>query len=283
MNSLKFQTVERESFFSRLDFRSKLALMAVLSVVAFLWENPIYQMVMTGLIISTCLLSGIKWKYIQTILVIMLPFYSFLLLTHAFFNHDQVMNLLRKEQLTPIFTFPENWWLVGGVYPTWEGFWYGVNILFKTLNLTLVIPLGIFTTDLDRMMVSLLQIHVPYKIIFIFSSTIRFFPLLIEEFNTIIEAQKLRGVALERMRLFKRVQAYAKVAVPLILGAFVKSQQLEVVLQSKGFSGSSDRTYLHDVQLTPADKILLILSAAFLVLVIYLRITINFGAFVTSF
>jgi energy-coupling factor transport system permease protein len=59
------------------------------------------------------------------------------------------------------------------------------------------------------------------------------------------------------MNWLKRGRVYASVAVPLILNALAKSQKLEVVLQSKAFSGSSNRTYLHESVLTPADYIIM--------------------------
>jgi energy-coupling factor transport system permease protein len=139
---------------------------------------------------------------------------------------------------------------------SWEGVRYAFNVVFKTLTMTMVIPLGIFTTDVNTMIVGMVQAHIPYKIAFIFSSTLRFFPLLFDEIQSIIEAQRLRGLAFEKMGPVKRVRVYAKVAVPLILGAMVKSQMLEVVLQSKAFSGSPDRTYLHESKLETADYLL---------------------------
>ncbi len=91
MSMMKFQTVERDSFFSRLDFRPKLFMMAIVTIVAFLWESPLMQGVMAVIIVVTCLLVGVKWSYIRLILVVLTPFYIILLLTHMFFNIDQVM------------------------------------------------------------------------------------------------------------------------------------------------------------------------------------------------
>ncbi len=56
----------------------------------------------------------------------------------------------------------------------------------------------------------------------------------------------MRGLAFETMGPVKRLRVYAKIAVPLILGALVKSQMLDIVLQSKAFTGSPERTYLHE-------------------------------------
>jgi len=279
MALMKFQTVSRDSFFTKLDFRPKLLMMAVISIVAFVWENPIMEAGLAILIIVSCLLVGVRWGYIRTVLLIMFPFYVILLLTHGFFNVDQVKTILGIEQLKPMVVIPENWWLIGGGTITWEGFFYGINIIFKTLCLTLIIPLGIFTTEVDNMIVGMVRSKIPYKIAFIFSSTLRFFPLLFQEIQNIIEAQRLRGLAMEKMGPVKRVRVYSKVAIPLILGAMVKSQQLEVVLQSKAFSGDSDRTYIHQSILRPMDWVLIAFFLLFFVVSLVLYIWFGIGKF----
>ena len=261
MSLMKFQTVERGSLFTRLDFRPKLLMVAVISTVAFVWESPIALAALMLAIVVACLLVGVKVSYVKTIVTVMIPFYILLLITHGFWNVEQVKTLTSKDVLTPLFTFPAHWWLIGGGSMSVEGFLYGWAVIFKTLTLVLVIPLAIFTTEVNNMIVGLVRARVPYKLVFIFSSTLRFLPLLFEEIQTIIEAQRLRGLAMENMGPVKRVRVYAKVAVPLILGAMVKSQQLEVVLQSKAFTGSSDRTYLHESILRGADYAVIALFA----------------------
>jgi energy-coupling factor transport system permease protein len=276
---MKFQTVERDSIFTQLDFRPKLFMMFVLTIVAFIWESPLAQAILCAVILVACLFSGVKVKYLRTILLIMMPFYILLLLTHGFFNVDQVKALTGKVELTPMFTFPETWRLIGGGSMSWEGFWYGINVILKTLTIILVVPLVIFTTEVDNMIVGMVRAKIPYKIAFIFSSTLRFFPLLFSEIGAIIEAQRLRGLAMEKMNPLQRVSVYAKVAVPLILDAMVKSQQLEVVLQSKAFSGDPERTYLHESILRPADYALIAFFALFLVLAIFLYAAYDIGKF----
>jgi len=283
MSNIKFQTVERDSFFTRLDFRPKMFLMAVVTIIAFLWESVAMQAIMALIIVISALAVGVKFKYIRLVITVLTPFYILLLLTHGFFNIDQVKSLTGKEELTAIFTFPENWWLVGGGRMTMEGFMYGLNVIFKTLTLTLIVPLGVFTTDVDSMIVGMVRARIPYKIAFIFSATLRFFPLLFQEISTIIEAQRLRGLALEKMGPMKRVSVYAKVAVPLILGAMVKSQQLEVVLQSKAFSGDPDRTYLHETFLGWRDYALMVFFAIFFVVSFVLYFTLGLGKFAGPF
>lgn len=248
-----FQTVNKESLFTRLDFRTKLVMIVTITLIAFIWESPITGGILTLSVGLACLVAGIKLDYLATLLKIMIPFYLFLLVSMGFFNVEQVKALIHHRELTPLFTIPKDSWILGGATLSLEGILYGVNVMFKTLTMLLVIPLGIFTTDVNQMIVSMVKANIPYKIVFIFSSTLRFFPLLFSEIQAIIEAQRLRGLAFEKMGGLQRLRVYATVAVPLILNAMTKSQTLEVVLQSKAFSGSSQRTYLHESILTASD------------------------------
>jgi energy-coupling factor transport system permease protein len=254
----------------------------VISVVAILWESPLMQLGMALLVTATCLLVGVRWSYIRTVLVIMLPFYLILLTSHALFDRELVVNLqgyASTDNLTRIFTLPEEWPLIGGLYATWDGFMYGLNVVLKTITLFLVIPLVVFTTDINQMLVSLVHMKVPYKVAFIFSSTLRFFPLMVSEFQSIVEAQRLRGLAVDQMPLLKRIRVYSRVAIPLVLGSLVRSQQMEVVLQSKSFSGDPNRTFLHSSRLNFADYALIIFCTLFLVSALILWTVAGVGSF----
>jgi energy-coupling factor transport system permease protein len=273
------QTVGRDSLFTRLDFRSKVVMVAVISILAFVWESPIAGAALALAVIIACLLAGVQWSYLKWIIRLTLPFYILLILTHGFWNTTQLKMLTGKDVLTPLFTFPRNWWLIGGGSMSVEGVLYAGNVISKMLTLVLVIPLAVFTTDLNNMIVAMVRAHIPYKLVFIFSSSLRFFPLLFAEVQNIIEAQRLRGLAVEKMGPLQRARVYARIAVPLILGAMAKSQQLEVVLQSKAFTGSPDRTYLHESVLRRADYAVIGLSVLVLVVAAVLYFTAGVGKF----
>ena len=66
---------------------------------------------------------------------------------------------------------------------------------------------------------------------------------------------------------------------PLILGALIKSQQLEVVLQSKAFSGSAERTYLVPLQLRARDWLVMSAAAVSVIVALFLRFAYGVGAF----
>ncbi len=261
---MRIGTARRESLFTRLDFRSKLAMLTAFTVVALLWSSPLLGALLLLVALALALLAGVDLSFIRRFLALMSPFFVIILLTHGFLNTVQIERALGVERLTPLVELPAGWWVVGGLTLTREGLLYGVSVVLKTVTMTLAVPLAVFTSNVDQMIVSLVRMRVPHKLAFVLSSTLRFVPLLFSELQTIIEAQRLRGLAFERMGPARRVRVYARIAVPLILGALMRSQQLEIVLQAKAFSGARERTYLHEVSLVGADYAVIAASAAFL-------------------
>jgi energy-coupling factor transport system permease protein len=162
---------------------------------------------------------------------------------------------------------------------TSEGLLYGFVVISRTLALILIVPVVVLTTDPNTLVVGLVRLRVPYTGAFVFSSALRFLPLVLAEAAALIEAQRLRGLALEKLGLWARGRAYARIAVPLVLGALIKSQQLEVVLQSKAFSGSAERTYLVPLELRARDRVVIGTSAMVVLLALALRFAYSVGAF----
>jgi energy-coupling factor transport system permease protein len=278
MNRPSFQAT-RPSAFSRLDFRAKLAVFVAASVAAVLWSDPRLSVGLMLATLGACLWAGVGRTYLWLMARLMAPFFLLLLLTHGFFNVQYVLRLTGHAHLTAVFTLPARLPLVGGMIFSEEGFYYGLAVIAKSTTLLLLVPLCVFTTDPNNLVVGLVRMRVPYALAFAFTSTLRFFPLLFDEVASVIEAQRLRGFAAEELGAVARVRTYAKVAVPVILGALFKAQQVEVVLQSRGFSGRRGRTYLHDSRLDPASAATIALCLLAVGVVIGLRIHLQLGAF----
>src|SRR5262249_37753747 len=138
---MNFQTVRRDSPFTRLDFRPKLLFLLAVTVMAFLWESPLLLLALSASLLLTCLLSGVSPRYVRLVLTLMTPFYLLLLFTHGFFNIEHVKSLLGKSQLTPVYVVPKGLWLVGGATLSREGLSYAVAVILKTVAITLAVPL----------------------------------------------------------------------------------------------------------------------------------------------
>lgn len=268
MSAPRFQTTSRSTPFSRLDFRAKAAVFLCGTFIAAMWTSPTLLVVMLAAVVGLCFQVGISRTYLGLVFKVMLPFLFLMVVTHGFLNTSHILRVLEQESLTPMFTIHESIWLIGGGVFSWEGFLYGISVACKCLVFLLLVPLCIFTTDPNHLVLALVRMRMPYKLVFVLSSSLRFFPLIFDEINAVIETQRLRGFAVEAMGLAERVVVYSKIAVPVILGAMFKAQQIEVVLMSKGFSGSPNRTFLHEIRMRPIDWKIVIAATAIAILAI---------------
>ncbi len=140
--------------------------------------------------------------------------------------------------------------------------------------LVLVESFSIFflTTSPDHLSLALEQSHVPYEFCFAFTTAIRFVPVLAEEAQTIMDAQKARGLELERGNFIKRVKNYVPILIPLIVSAIRRSLELAEAMESRAWGATQKRTNLYVLRLKNADYTLIIASLGMLVCSIYFRL-----------
>jgi energy-coupling factor transport system permease protein len=253
MNAPAWQQAHGPLRLDRIDARAKLAVFAAATGVALLWDDPRLNAALLLAVLGACLAAGVSGAYLRLMLRAMVPLVVLLLVTHGWFDTRYVLRLTGRAAVTPLWVAPPSWPGVGGATLSREGLLYGCAVAAKSVTLLLLIPLCVFTTPPDNLIVALVKLRLPYRITFVLASTLRFFPLLFAEIQGVRDAQRLRGLILEELGPVERLRAHARVAVPAILGALFRAQQMEVVLQSKAFSGSGERTYLHDSTLRPAD------------------------------
>ncbi|MFT8325215.1 energy-coupling factor transporter transmembrane component T family protein [Oenococcus sicerae] len=91
------------------------------------------------------------------------------------------------------------------------------------------------------------------------SMTLRFVPILSDEFSTIVDAQRSRGLSLKTGSFFKRVKALIPMIVPLISVAFNKALTLADTMELRGFINAKDRSSYHQLNYHKNDFIVLII------------------------
>jgi len=139
--------------------------------------------------------------------------------------------------------------------------------------LVLVESFSIFflTTSPDHLSLALEQSHVPYEFTFAFTTAVRFVPVLAEEAQTIMDAQKARGLELEKGNFMKRIRNYIPILIPLIVSAIRRSLELAEAMESRGWGASKKRTNLYVLKMKEGDFMLIIISIILLVTAIYVR------------
>jgi len=128
------------------------------------------------------------------------------------------------------------------------------------------------TTSPDHLGLALEQSHVPYEFCFAFTTAVRFVPVLAEEAQTIMDAQKARGLELERGNFIKRIRNYIPILIPLIVNAIRRSLELAEAMESRAWGATEKRTNLYALRLKKPDYALALISVLMLVLAVYIRL-----------
>jgi energy-coupling factor transport system permease protein len=125
------------------------------------------------------------------------------------------------------------------------------------------------TTSPDMLGLALEESRVPYEFSFAFTTAVRFVPVLAEEAQTIMDAQKARGLELEKGNFMKRIRNYVPVLIPLIVSAIRRSLELAEAMESRAWGATKKRTNLYGLKLRRGDFALLAITVGVLVLAVY--------------
>ncbi len=148
---------------------------------------------------------------------------------------------------------------------------YSLAMTLRFLVLVESFSVFFLTTSPDHLSLALEQSHVPYEFTFAFTTAVRFVPVLAEEAQTIMDAQKARGLELERGNFLRRVRNYIPILVPLIVSAIRRSLELAEAMESRAWGSSPKRTNLYVLKMKLGDVALFVLSVGLLALGIYVR------------
>ncbi|MCY8505250.1 CbiQ family ECF transporter T component [Bacillus atrophaeus] len=146
----------------------------------------------------------------------------------------------------------------------------GISLGFRILCFSALSMMFIFTTDPILFMLSLVQqCRLSPKLAYGIIAGFRFLPLLKDEVQIIQQAHKIRGGASEN-GLKEKLAAMKRYTIPLLASAIRKAERTAIAMESKGFTGSRNRTYYRTLTVAPRDwlfflLVLLLFSVSFFI------------------
>ncbi|MGD6806257.1 MAG: energy-coupling factor transporter transmembrane component T family protein [Candidatus Bathyarchaeia archaeon] len=138
------------------------------------------------------------------------------------------------------------------------------------------------TTSPDHLGLALEESRVPYEFAFAFTTAVRFVPVLAEEAQTIMDAQKARGLELEKGNLLKRIRNYVPILIPLIVSAIRRSLELAEAMESRAWGACKKRTNLYALKLHKGDAALMAITVFIVVVAVFIHFYVPIPT-VTSF
>ncbi|MBI3116515.1 MAG: energy-coupling factor transporter transmembrane protein EcfT [Thaumarchaeota archaeon] len=168
------------------------------------------------------------------------------------------------------------------------GFIFAINLLFGVglissllyalRFLAIVSSTSIFfvTTSPDELEHTMKWLGVPRDIVFAFVTAVRFIPVIMLDAFQIMDAQKSRGLELEKGNFVKRIRNMVPILVPLVVNSVVRSGELAEAMESRAYGATPKPTSLYKLRLSRKDKSVMLVSLLFFaaVLYIYLRVKV---------
>ncbi|HHX51527.1 MAG TPA: energy-coupling factor transporter transmembrane protein EcfT [Clostridia bacterium] len=154
-----------------------------------------------------------------------------------------------------------------------EGFWGGLEMMLRFINIIASSYLFVATTDPNRLAYALMQAGLPYRFGFMLIAALRFIPVFQLELAQVRNAQMAKGIDMEGFSPGKLLRVIKYLLVPLVISTLSKVDTLTISMESRAFGLYPDRTYLHSQALSVNDKVA-ILAVPLLFLVFYLIISV---------
>lgn len=251
--------VHRESPVHRRDPRVKILAVIAFSII-ILHVDAIGLLVATGLALVISRLGRIPWKTFPGALRPVLPFFFFLFLLSVFFTPGK-----------PLLS-------IGMVQVSDQGLWAGLLQMWRFILLIIIASIltmttlpSEITTGLERLLrpIRIAQIS-SHDIAMMVSLALRFIPTLLQEMNSIKEAQLARGANFKPRTLRGRIRAILTVIEPLSLSIFRRCDELVDAMEARGYQ-HGHRTYLRELVLSWSDYCLIggMVAAVIAVLIWY--------------
>lgn len=245
--------VHRHSIIHSLNPLTKLIWSVVILILALLLESPPYLAAIVVSVIIVGFLGNVAKETLMYIGALLALSFVIFIFQIWFRPGGRVLFSL----------FPASLPLVGGWLAVTEGgVLYGIAMSLRVMCLVSPFSVILCTTQPRDIIMALVdKLHVPYDYAFLFTTTLRFMPVIGAEVNTISQAQRSRAYPVEGWNPIRKVQALIPISLPIVFIAIEKADRLGLCMDLRGY-GSKNRTFLHSFAFRWADWIALALMAA---------------------
>lgn len=144
-----------------------------------------------------------------------------------------------------------------------EGLRYAAGIGFNILNMLLAFAVFVLSTRPDELVDDLEQIGFSPRFGYMISSVFQIIPQMMGTMNTIMDAQRSRGMETEG-NLFVRAKAFIPLIAPVVSSSLINTRERAIALEVRGFDSREKKTFLTDGKMRKRDRIFMAAMVLFI-------------------
>ena len=247
--------VDKDTWLTRMHPFTKLCYILTAISVSLISGN----LLAFGIFIGISLVMLISGKIIRKVFPLIAFSFTILItifLIHGLFNH---------ENATVLF-------VAGPLKFYREGMMYALRISFNVLNMLLAFAVFVLTTKPVELVEDLERIGFSPKIGYVISSVFQIVPQMSGAMNTIMDAQRSRG--LETGSLIARAKSFLPLISPVVMSSLINTRERAIALEIRGFEAGEKKSYLREDKMKALDRILCVGMLVLIVASVVVRIVL---------
>lgn len=255
-----FAYFDSDTFVHRLHPAVKLGfVLTTLAVILLPYAASVRDFATLGiwfaLTVVTWVLAGINPRRFGLLIKILLVTFTFLILVQGFMYRGGRPILVLGHVPIP-----------GGAdlgVMTDEGVLFGLLLCVRVLVAMAALPVFVTTTSPGRIISMCRQLGVPNRFAFVFVTALTFTDQIFEMWNSIIEAQKLRGFDIGAMGFVDKLRrGLIPIITPLVLLLFRRGDDLEIAMEGRGFGAPTSPTEMDPLSFRWPDAVAVLVILA---------------------
>ncbi len=246
--------VDKDTWLTRMHPFTKLCYILTAISVSPIWG----KLWAFGIFIGISLVMLISGKIIRKVFPLIAFSFTILItifLIHGLFNH---------ENATLLFA-------AGPIRFYREGVAYAARISCNVLNMLLAFAVFVLTTKPVELVEDMERAGFSPKIGYVISSVFQIVPQMSGTMNTIMDAQRSRGLETEGS-LITRAKSFLPLISPVVMSSLINTRERAIALEIRGFESGEKKTYLKDDKMKNLDRVLCIGMFLLILMVIAARI-----------
>ena len=246
--------VDKDTYLTRMHPFTKLCYIFT-AIVASLVAGKLWAFAAFIGISLVMLISGKIIRKVFPLIAFSFTILITIFLIHGLFNHENATLLFAAGPLK--------------FYQ--EGMLYALRISLNVLNMLLAFAVFVLTTRPVELVEDLERIGFSPKIGYVVSSVFQIVPQMSGTMNTIMDAQRSRGLETEGS-LLTRAKSFLPLISPVVMSSLINTRERAIALDIRGFEAGQKKTYLREDKMKNSDRIWCVILLLLIIAAIVIRI-----------
>lgn len=232
--------IDRQSAIHELNPLTKIMIVFAFILIAF--TAPWYwipTLLIVLVILPLSFVGRIHQEYFQTTRRLLLPVVGFLFVMQSFFHPDSSRTIIQIWMLDVT---------VGSIR-------YAYQTSTRIFVMVSSFILLLLTTHPSALMSDLTRRGLSGAFAYVITSTLQILPQIRAKANTIIDAQRSRGLDTEG-GYRQRIKALLPLVGPLVFGSLVEVEERAIAIEARAFTSTVEKTFLHEIPDTRLDRVI---------------------------